>query len=128
MSHPALPLADADFATALAASPRGPERDGIFALWLVVRAALGAATPVAAPARHADRLKALARRIKSLNPPAPLRRSLTAAVADLLAPRGAAPGIVLAHLVAPTADCLPRRAADAVAAAARAARASTRTA
>lgn len=121
MSHPALPAVDTAFATALAESPRGPSRDGAFALWLVVRAALGAAPPLAPPAHQADRLKALAARLKSLNAPAPLRRSLSAAIVDL-APRGAGPAVALSHLIAPAAECLSRRLADAIAAAARAAR------
>src|SRR5690348_5178289 len=119
MSHPALSAADAAFAAALVTAPRGPGRDGTFALWLVVRAALGAATVASVPARHAERLRALGRRLRSLNPPAPLRRALTAATQDLAATKGPAPAIVLSHLVAPTAECLDRRLADAVAAAAR---------
>jgi hypothetical protein len=111
---------DSAFAVALAAAPRGPGRDGTFALWLVVRAALGAAAPIATPARQAERLRALNRRLRSLNPPAPLRRALTAATADLAASKGGAPAVVLSHLVAPTAECLDRKLAEAVAAAARA--------
>ena len=121
MSHPALSSTDAAFATFLSDSARGPERDGVFALWLVVRAALGAAPPAAPAARQPERLRALAARLKSLNAPAPLRRSLTAAIADLNAPR-VAPAVVLSHLVAPSAECLSRKVADAVSAAARAAR------
>ncbi len=123
MSHPALAPTDDAFASALADSARGPERDGVFALWLVVRAALGAASPGAPPARQADRLKALASRLKSLNAPAPLRRSLAAAIGDLGPARGVAPAVILAQLAAPAAECLGRRVADAVQAAARAARA-----
>jgi hypothetical protein len=126
MSHPALPSADAIFATALQDSARGPDRDGVFALWLVVRAALGAAPPAHPPGRHAERLKAVAARLKSLNPPGPLRRSLAAAIADLAPGRATAPSVVLQHLVAPAAECLGRPVADAVAAAARAARPATR--
>jgi len=120
MSHPALPAADAAFAAALAESPRGPVRDGAFALWLVVRAALGVAPPLGPTPKHPERLKAVAARLRSLNTPGPLRRSLTAAMADLH--RGTAPAVVLSHLIAPTADTLGRRLADGVAAAARAAR------
>jgi hypothetical protein len=122
MSHPALPAADAAFATALAQSHRGPDRDGVFALWLVVRAALGAAPPAPMPAREGERLRAVAARLRSLNAPAPLRRSLAAAIGDLQSAKGASPAVVLSHLVAPAAECLSRRLADAVAAAARAAR------
>jgi hypothetical protein len=122
LSHPALPAADAAFATALAESARGPDRDGVFALWLVVRAALGSAPPLAPPARNAERLKALGVRLRSLNAPAPLRRALTAATADLASARSGGSAVVLSHLVAPTSECLSRRLADAVAAAARAAK------
>jgi len=121
MSHPALPAADAAFAAALAESPRGPDRDGAFALWLVVRAALGAAGQDP-PARNGERLRAVAARLRSLNPAAPLRRSLAAAITDLQADGHGQSAIVLSHLVAPTAECLSRRLADAVQSAARAAR------
>jgi hypothetical protein len=122
MSHPALPAADAAFAAALAESPRGPDRDGAFALWLVVRAALGAAPPITPGARHGERLKAVALRLRSLNAPAPLRRSLGAAIGDLQSADGSGSAVVLSQLVAPTAECLSRKLADAVQAAARAAR------
>lgn len=122
MSHPALAPTDDAFTHALAESARGPERDGVFALWLVVRAALAGAPPAAPPARQAERLKALASRLKSLNAPTPLRRSLAAAIGDLGAARSVAPAVVLAQLAAPAAECLGRRSAEAVQAAARAAR------
>jgi hypothetical protein len=122
MSHPALETTDVLFATALAESARGPERDGVFALWLVVRAALAAAPPATPPARQADRLRALAGRLRSLMAPAPLRRSLVAAIGDLSSARGVSPAVVLAQLTAPAAECLGRRVAEAVQAAARAAR------
>jgi hypothetical protein len=123
MSHPALAPADDAFTHALAESARGPERDGVFALWLVVRAALATAPPATPPARQAERLKALAARLKSLNAPAPLRRSLAAAIGDLASARGVAPAVVLSQLAAPAAECLGRRCTEAVQAAARAARA-----
>jgi hypothetical protein len=128
MSHPALAFADDSFAKALVDSARGPQRDGVFALWLVVRAALALAPPATPPARQGDRLRAVAARIRSLNAPAPLRRSLAAALADLGAPRSVPAGLVLAQLAAPAAECLGRPAADAVQAAARAARPGARSA
>ncbi|HWO88778.1 MAG TPA: hypothetical protein VNL98_06475 [Gemmatimonadales bacterium] len=121
MTHSALHAADAAFTTALAESARGPERDGVFALWLVVRAALGASM-ITVPSRHAERVRALQARLRSLNTPAPLRRSLAAALADLAPQRGVPPAVVLTHLVAPAQEALGRRVADAVSAAARAAR------
>ena len=122
MSHPALPATDAAFAAALAESPRGPDRDGAFALWLVVRAALGAAPPAETPLRQAERLRAVAQRLKSLHPPAPLRRSLVAAIGDLSGDGDGRSAVVLSHLVAPTTECLSRKLGEAVQAAARAAR------
>lgn len=122
MSHPVLPAVDSAFARALSESQRGEGRDGAFALWLVVRAALGAAPPLAPPARNAERLLALGQRIRSLSAPAPLRRALTAATADLAAARTGS-AVVLSHLVAPTLECLGRRLADTVASAARAVKA-----
>jgi hypothetical protein len=120
MSHPALPAADAAFADALSQSARGPERDGVFALWLVTRAALAAAPPIAPPARRPQHLAALARRLRSLTVSSPLRRSLSAALADLA--RAASPAVVLSHMVAPASECCGRPAAEALAAASRAAR------
>jgi hypothetical protein len=121
MSHPALPAADLSFATALAESARGPERDGVFALWLVVRAALGGAPPVGATARHPERLRAVQLRLRSLNPPAPLRRSLAAAITALGSNRDSG-AVALHQLVAPAAECVGRGVADAVLAASSAAR------
>jgi len=124
MSHPALEPADRALVAALAASARGPERDGVFALWLAVRAALAGAPPEATPGRQAERLRAVSQRVRSLSGPVPLRRSLAAALADLAAARGA-PTVVLTHLVAPVAENCPPAAAAAVQAAARAARPAT---
>jgi len=121
MSHPALEPADRALVAALAASARGPERDGAFALWLVVRAALAAAPSAAGAARQSERLRAVAQRVRSLTAPAPLRRSLGAALADLLPARGVAPAVVVSHLVAPAVESAPA-AAPAVQAVARALR------
>jgi hypothetical protein len=84
--------------------------------------AWGPPGPGQAPARQGERLRAVASRLRSLNPAAPLRRSLAAAIGDLQAAGQGRSAIVLSHLVAPTAECLSRRLADAVQAAARAAR------
>jgi hypothetical protein len=122
VSHAAIRATDASFAAALAGSARGPDREGVFALWLVVRAALGAVPPAGAAARQAERLKAVTARLRSLTVPGPLRRSLVAAMADLAPALGAGPAVALANLVAPATECLGRPLGEAVAAAARTAR------
>src|SRR5687768_916469 len=66
---------------------RGPRRDGIFALWLTVRVARDLRTGSPGLERaHRRRVAALAQRLSSLALPAPLRRALTAALADLQDP------------------------------------------
>jgi hypothetical protein len=115
--------------TALERAARGPRREGLFAVWLVTRVALdlGAVPPL--PARGQERrLEALAHRLSTLTVPPPLRRALTAALATLreLTPEAAA--IALHQLTVPVRESLGGEAGDAVAAAARAARAGARTA
>src|SRR5207249_963163 len=59
---------------------RGPKRNGLFALWLVLRAAEALLPPGAVSAKnHRRRLQALETRLASLALPAPLKRALTAA-------------------------------------------------
>jgi hypothetical protein len=122
MSHPALEPTDRALVAALAASARGPAREGVFALWLVARVALGAALPSVTPERHAERLRAVTARVRTLSAAAPVRRGVAAALADLAGPRSTAPALALAHLVAPAAECGLASAAAALQAAARAAR------
>src|SRR5256885_1897175 len=63
------------------AAARGPKRDGLFALWLILRAAEGLLPPGAvSPRNHRRRLQALESRLASLALPAPLKRALTAAL------------------------------------------------
>jgi len=102
---------------------RGPKRDGIFALWLtlrVARDARGGSPPM--ERAHRRRVAALEQRLSSLALPAPLRRALAAAVAELLAPDASAAARALSQLVAPARETAGADAADAVASAARAAR------
>src|SRR3989441_727861 len=66
----------------LAAAGRGPARDGVFALWLVLRAAEALLTPQPRPVSsrgHRRRLQALETRLASLALPGPLKRALAAA-------------------------------------------------
>ena len=57
----------------IAEAARGPRREGLFALWLVVRAAEALLPPVPVSAKnHRRRLQALETRLGSLALPAPL--------------------------------------------------------
>jgi len=109
----------------LARTARGSKRDGVFALWLTVRVALdfSLAPPLPDRARR-RRTGALERRLASLTVPAPLRRALTAALAQLQAGDPPAAALALTQLVAPVRDTLGDEAADPIALAARVARSS----
>jgi hypothetical protein len=107
----------------IADAARGPKRDGLFALWLVVRAAEAILPPAPVSAKnHRRRLQALETRLGSLALPAPLKRALAAARHHLEAATAEAAADVLSQLVAPARDVLGGEAADAVGVAARAAR------
>src|SRR5216110_4022540 len=93
--------------TLIAESARGPRREGLFALWLVVRAAEALLPPAPVSAKnHRRRLQALETRLGSLALPAPLRRALVAARHHLEAGTPAAAVLVLAQLVAPAREVL----------------------
>jgi len=107
----------------VAAAPRGPRRDGLYALWLTLRAAEALLPPAPVSAKnHRRRLQALETRLASLALPAPLKRALTAARTHLDPATPAAAAVVLTQLVAPARDVLGPEAADAISIAARAAR------
>jgi len=107
----------------LAAAARGPERDGLFALWLMVRAAEALCTRAApSPRNHRRRLQALEARLASLALPPPLARALAAARQHLEPATPEAAASVLAQLVAPTREVLGPEAGEAVGIAARAVR------
>lgn len=107
-----------------AAETRGPRRDGLFALWLVVRAAEGVLPPEpVSPAAHRRRVQAIRTRVGALALPAPLKRALSAACHHLEPATPAAAVVVLRQLIAPARDVLGTDAAEAVNHAARAARA-----
>jgi len=106
-----------------AAAARGPKRDGLFALWLVVRAAEAALPPQPVSGKnHRRRLQALEARLASLALPAPLKRAVTAARDHLEPGTPAAAALVLSQLVAPARDVLGPEAGEAVVVAVRAAR------
>jgi hypothetical protein len=102
---------------------RGPRREGVFALWLLLRVAQDLLLNPPIPDRAARRrLASLEARLSSLTLPPPLRRALTAALLHLR--EGGAPvvPVVLSTLVAPAREAAGAEAGDAVQRAARAAR------
>lgn len=108
---------------AMAAAARGPKRNALFALWLVVRVCAGYLPPDPPRERgQRARLQAVERRLSSLTLPPPLRRALVAALRELKAHEAAVTGIVLQQLVAPARESVGPEAADALAVAARVAR------
>ncbi len=107
----------------IAEAERGPKRDGLFALWLVVRAAEALLPPAPVSRKnHQRRLQALETRLGGLALPAPLKRALAAARHHLQAASARAAAMVLSQLVAPARDVLGTEAAEAVGVAARVAR------
>ena len=103
---------------------RGPKRGGIFALWLTVRVAQDLLLePPFADRAQRRRVQALERRLSSLTMPPPLRRALGAAVSQLREARADAAAQVLSQLVAPARETGGHEAGEAVALAARQARA-----
>jgi hypothetical protein len=107
----------------VAEARRGPRRDGLYALWLVVRSAEGCLPPAPVSRRnHRRRLQALESRLGGLALPAPLRRAFTTARHHLEPGTAAAAAIVLSELIAPAREVLGPEAADAVTTAARAAK------
>lgn len=107
----------------VAEAVRGPKRDGLFGLWLVVRSAEALLPPRPVSGKnHRRRLQALEARLASLALPAPLRRALVAARHHLEPADPTAAALVLSQLVAPARDVLGAEAADAVTVAARTAR------
>jgi hypothetical protein len=105
---------------------RGPRREGIFALWLTLRVAQDLVREPPAERAHRRRLQALEQRLSSLTLPPPLRRALAAAISQLRDARSETAVQVLSQLVAPARESGGTEAGDALAQAARAARAALR--
>ena len=115
--------AEGRLVTLMAESARGPRREGLFALWLMVRAAEALLPPAPVSAKnHRRRLQALETRLGSLALPGPLKRALAAARQHLESATPNAAALVLSQLTAPTREVLGAEAADAVTVAARGAR------
>ena len=109
----------------LAASARGPRREGLFAVWLTARVALGQGMDPPLPERaQRRRIEALERRLARLSLAPPLKRALAGTLA-LLRDSGARPAaMALQQLTAPVRETLGAEAAEAIAKAVRVARAS----
>jgi hypothetical protein len=113
-----------DLVDLLARTSRGPRREGVYALWLVLRITLDYLSDPALPERATRRrLTALESRLSSLTIPPPLRRALTALLQELKEGGREAVPVVLSTLVAPARESAGPEAADAVQRAARTARA-----
>jgi hypothetical protein len=107
----------------MARTARGPRREGVYAVWLVVRAAEDRLRePPIPPKLLARQLETLTHRVATLTPPAPIRRGIASALA-LLAEGGAdAPAAALHQLTAPAREALGPDVAEALGSATRAAR------
>lgn len=102
--------------------PRGPKREGVFALWLTLRVAEDLLLLPPPPERGSRRrVAALEQRLSSLSLPAPLRRALVSALAELKEPRRERVGQVLLLLVAPSREALGIEASEILVRAARSA-------
>ena len=112
-----------DLVELLARSARGPRREGVFALWLVLRVMLDyLSEPALSERASRRRLAALESRLSSLTLPPPLRRALTALLTELKESGQKSVPVLLATLVAPARDAAGPEAAEAVQKAARVAR------
>jgi len=113
-----------DLLEVLARTARGPRREGVYALWLVLRVSVDYLNDPALPERATRRrLSALESRLSSLTLPPPLRRALTALLHDLKGGGRESVPVLLSTLVAPVRDSAGPEAAEAVQRAARAAKA-----
>jgi hypothetical protein len=116
----ALPGAAGGLVRLMGEVPRGPRRDGIFALWLTLRVAEDMLLLPPPPERAMRRrVQLLEQRLTSLTMPAAFRRALVAAIAGLEEPGRDRPGTVLPQLVAPVREALGAEAADLIGRAAR---------
>lgn len=107
----------------VAEAERGPTRDGLYALWLVLRVAESLLPPQPVSIKnHRRRLQALEARLGGLALPGPLKRALASARVHLEPGTPAAAAVALGQLVAPAREVLGAEAADAVQAAASGAR------
>lgn len=92
---------------AMTQAARGPQRNGLYALWLIMRTCGGLLPPDPLSERvHLQRVDYLERRLSSLSLPAPLRRAVPGCLRELRTPSSVTPALVLQHLVVPTQDAV----------------------
>jgi len=100
-------------------SDRGPRREGLFALWLVLRVAEDLAEGDLPERGTRRRVAALERRLSSLTIPPTVRRGLQAALGELKSSAANGATLAILSLVAPVRDGIGADAADTLARAAR---------
>ncbi len=107
----------------LAASARGPRREGLFAVWLTTRVALSQGMEPPLPERaQRRRIEALERRLARLSLAPPLRRALAGTLALLRDQGTRAAAMALQQLTTPVRETLGVEAGEVIAKAVRAAR------
>jgi hypothetical protein len=100
-------------------SDRGPRREGLLALWLVLRIAEDLAEGDLPERGHRRRVTALERRLTSLTLAPPVRRGLQAALGEFKRAAPDAAPLALLSLVAPARDGIGADAAETLTRAAR---------
>ncbi|MDH3455198.1 MAG: hypothetical protein OER90_00025 [Gemmatimonadota bacterium] len=99
----------------MAEAARGPKRNGLFALWLLIRQCEGALPPAPlSDTAQARRLDGLERRLASLSLPAPLRRAFPGSVRELKTTHPNRVVVALRQMAAPTREALGATAGDIV--------------
>lgn len=98
----------------VAGSARGPRRDGLFALWLLLRVLHDLRMAPYPERLQRRRVAALERRLSTFTLPAPFRRAVTSAMAALADPATANPAVILAQLVAPVRESVNAEAGELV--------------
>jgi hypothetical protein len=107
----------------LQAAVRGPRRNGLFALWLLVRVCDDALPPTPLSGRaQRRRLDALVKRLSSLSLPPALRKALIGSIGELTEGADDAVVAALRGLVEPAHESVGQDAADAIAQALRTAK------
>jgi hypothetical protein len=106
----------------MAATPRGPRRDGLFALWLTVRLIEDLPQPGPGDRAFRRRVALLQKRLSSLMLQPPVRRGINAIVSALESPAQQDIGALFHKLAAAVRDGVPTEATELLVRAGRASR------